>query len=410
MNILWITTEPPKPTNSGARILEFQRINGIRSKGHKIYILSLVNSQTEGKYESEAEKLFGYARYFVKKFNIIPLLQHPTYPYRISRRILKCLVDNISSLVERENIELIIAEELPAAMNLLNHSIPKVFKYYSVHNIEYQMLNDLCKAHPNPFKKIVYFIEALKMYYLERRIFSSRIFNAFIFLSAQEKNFVENLTGNKNIRTFYSPMGVYPSSNNTEVKRNSKAEEKIILFTGTMGYWPNVNGILWFVHNVWPTILKRVENIKLFIVGRSPTKAIRKIASNNITVVGDVDDISEYFQKADLFIIPIFEGTGAKIKLFEALSYRKAVVSTSKGIKGTDFKHGKHLLIADDKESFAEQCILVLNSIETKTKLGFEGYNHLVRNYAWPKIINNLEKFLFDSFLSTVSTQARVGC
>ena len=123
----------------------------------------------------------------------------------------------------------------------------------------------------------------------------------------------------------------------------------------------NPEGALWFVNEVLPRIKCNIRDIKFYIVGKDPIEKLKALSDPNVIVTGFVEDLDPYYQMADIVVIPVLHGGGVKLKLLEAMGYNKTVVSTSQGARGTDFVDGESILIADDAEKFAENCVSVLN-------------------------------------------------
>lgn len=146
------------------------------------------------------------------------------------------------------------------------------------------------------------------------------------------------------------PNGVdLPAANGPE---RSPADPPRLLFSGTMDYRPNVEGIAWFVQQVWPLLAR--EPIALDIVGRDPVASVRALAGAGVTVVGPVPSMAPYLARAAAAVVPIRSGGGSRLKILEAMAAGVPVVSTSVGISGIAATPGVHHLCADDAGSFAE--------------------------------------------------------
>jgi glycosyltransferase involved in cell wall biosynthesis len=130
------------------------------------------------------------------------------------------------------------------------------------------------------------------------------------------------------------------------------AEPARLLFAGTMDYRPNVDGIEWFVREIWPRL--EVDGIALDIVGRDPVPSVRALAGSGVSVVGSVPSMAPYLSAAAAVVVPIRSGGGSRLKVLEAMASGVPVVSTSVGIAGLAATPGVHHLCADDPEAFAE--------------------------------------------------------
>jgi glycosyltransferase involved in cell wall biosynthesis len=135
-----------------------------------------------------------------------------------------------------------------------------------------------------------------------------------------------------------------------------------ILFVGNLSYLPNVDGIRWFVRDVWPRLrAQRGDAIALRIAGSAPAAAVTALAGlPGVELVADPADVAECYAWADLAVVPLAAGGGTRIKLLEAFAHRVPVVATSIGAEGVAATHGVHLLIADTPTAFADACAQVL--------------------------------------------------
>jgi glycosyltransferase involved in cell wall biosynthesis len=106
---------------------------------------------------------------------------------------------------------------------------------------------------------------------------------------------------------------------------------------GNMGWLPNRNGILWFCETVWPRVARAFPTARLYVVGKSPPTAVRRLASQRVVVTGHVDDARPYFHRSQLLIVPLMEGSGVRIKILTALAMGKRVLSTAVGAEGIDY-------------------------------------------------------------------------
>ncbi len=131
-----------------------------------------------------------------------------------------------------------------------------------------------------------------------------------------------------------------------------------ILFVGTLGYYPNEEGITWFAQQVLPLIRQEMaRQVVLRIAGRRFTPLVRALALiPDVDFTGYVPDLGELYGRCRLVVVPIRAGGGTRIKILEAFAMRRPVVATTIGAEGIAARHGEHLLLADDPTSFAANC------------------------------------------------------
>jgi glycosyltransferase involved in cell wall biosynthesis len=168
-----------------------------------------------------------------------------------------------------------------------------------------------------------------------------------------------------------------------------------LLFTGTMAYAPNAEGILWFAREVWPRIRAAQPGVSLSVVGRDPPAAVRRLADDpGIDVTGTVADVRPYFERATAVVAPVLSGGGTRLKLLEAWSARRAVVATRQAAAGLAFEPGRQALIEDRPDRFADATLRVLREPELRENLADEGRRLVERHYDWRSLGERFERVL----------------
>ncbi len=162
-------------------------------------------------------------------------------------------------------------------------------------------------------------------------------------------------------------------------------DEPVLIFTGVMNYGPNYNAMLFFCRSVYPLIRNEVPNVSLLIVGRYPPPDILELASSgmNISVTGAVDDMRPYFDRSAVYVCPLQSGSGIKNKILEAWSMQKPVVATSISCEGIDIDAGRDILVADDRNDFAQKVVTLLRDRDLRNRLGTNGRAKVERSYSW---------------------------
>lgn len=167
-----------------------------------------------------------------------------------------------------------------------------------------------------------------------------------------------------------------------------------LLFVGTISYPPNEDAILYFCERILPHIRNGCRrDIRLTIVGRRPSAKVTALAEgSSIVVAGDVDSVEPYYDEADLVVVPIRYGGGTRIKILEALSFGRPVVSTSIGAEGLELTGGQDLAIADEEKDFASICIDLLENQDARFRLATSGRERVCSTYERGRIQRELAK------------------
>ena len=158
-----------------------------------------------------------------------------------------------------------------------------------------------------------------------------------------------------------------------------------LIFTATMNYGPNADGIAWFAAEVWPRVRAGAPAAELLVVGREPPPAVRALAVRpGVTVTGEVPDVRPYFARAHLAIAPLRTGGGTRLKVVEALAAGRPVVSTTLGAEGLELGD-EVVLRADDAEAFAAGVLALLADPEGRARRAAAGRAAVEARYGWER-------------------------
>lgn len=148
------------------------------------------------------------------------------------------------------------------------------------------------------------------------------------------------------------------------------------------------------MREIWPLLKQRCPAVRLYLAGRSPAGSVIEIANSHpaITLIADPEDIRPWIGKAAVYVCPIIDGGGTRLKILDALAMGKAVVSTSIGCEGLEVKNGKNILVADSPEDFANGVARLLADPALRSRLGTHGRELVERTYGWQAIAQHLEQ------------------
>lgn len=170
-------------------------------------------------------------------------------------------------------------------------------------------------------------------------------------------------------------------------KRDSRFR---FLLCGTLGYLPNEDAALYFCSEVLPRIRSKIDTaIRVAIVGRNPSPRLMQLSTlPDVEIRADVPDMKEHYLESDAVVVPIRSGGGTRIKILEAFSFGRPVVSTSIGAEGLHVLPGKHLLVGEDPEQFAAQCLKLITNPDLGASLAQTAWTFVSENYN----VRNVEK------------------
>jgi glycosyltransferase involved in cell wall biosynthesis len=195
--------------------------------------------------------------------------------------------------------------------------------------------------------------------------------------SEQDRNELQRRAGRRRAGIVVLPNVVRLPPDPPPAPRSSRPT---ILYLGTFGYFPNVDAAVWLCREILPVIRKQSPGPEV--------RALRHIPE--VEFVGEVPDIAPWYARADLVVVALRAGGATRIKLLEALAYRRPVVSTSIRAEGLDLVDDEHLLIADRGRHFGQQCLRLLGDAGLAARLAEAGRRRVEQRYS----LQDLEPFI----------------
>ena len=160
-----------------------------------------------------------------------------------------------------------------------------------------------------------------------------------------------------------------------------------------MSTFPNVDGVLYFLREIWPRIATARPQARCKIVGARPPPSVLELAGPRTEITGLVDDLRPHLAAAAALVVPLRIGGGTRLKIVEGMAMCKAIVSTTLGAEGIDAVPDRDILIADDAERFAASVIRLLDHPDLAARVGHSARQVAVERYAWSGAAAALEDF-----------------
>jgi len=185
---------------------------------------------------------------------------------------------------------------------------------------------------------------------------------------------------------FFSPSHAFPSP--------FTGDERAIVFTGAMDYWPNVDAVVWFAREVLPAIRSAQPAARFYVVGMNPDAAVRALASDAaVTVTGRVPDVRPYLQHAAVVVAPLRVARGIQNKVLEAMAMARPVVASAACASALSARIGTDLVAASDAHSFAAATLWAMQPAHAHG-LAQRARERAVRDYSWLRSLRQLDELL----------------
>lgn len=399
MRILFIANLIPYPLDGGGKIFTFSVLKALTEGGNKVDVICFYEKEN---IEIAKEKLSPYCNSITAlpikvttRENMKLMLTKAAFsifskkPLAVNKYITREMKELIKTKIAQNKYDC-------AFFNLLamygyeeevkkNDANIKTILYEQ--NCEALIYKRYLKETNNILKKIFLKIETSKLEKFEQN--SIELVDQLILLSKED----QKALGVEKNKCNIIPIGVSPVE--YKKKFNKRKDSCIrMLFIGTMTWTPNNEGMIWFLENVMP-MCSNVEKYELYIVGKNPSDKVKELSAKyeNVTLLGYVESLEEYYEKCDVLIVPLFIGSGQRVKIIEAFSRAYPVISTTIGLEGLKYIDGETVLVANNEKEFKNQIDKCKN-YEVLSRIGKEGNKVFDAEYSTEIIKEKINKIL----------------
>lgn len=411
MKILWISQLVPYPPKSGVLLRAYNLVKEL-SKYHEVHLLAfnqrgLIEPYFEN-YETgseicmqEMQKHCKRTRFFdcptdkspnaQVQYALLSLISKA--PYNMAWLWDKNFDRCVKEWHAQESYDLIHCDTISLAPYINGIVGPKFSLDH--HNVESHMLIRRSRLESNILKKIFFYQEGLRLKQYEKRYCPK--FDTNITCSSLDIERLEHFIQNANFKEI--PNGVdtgffKPASN--------EPEQANFIFIGTLDWYPNTRAVRYIAKELWPKIKTRFPQAVMNIIGSKPPQDLVELSQRetNFNVHGFVDSLTSHLAQATIYLCPIDDGGGTKLKLLDAFSSGKAVVAHEVACEGLKTSNGKNVLIANTPDEYINCIQSLLENPEKRATLEKNARTHAENNFSFTAI----GKTLSDHFISITET------
>ncbi|MEI7935832.1 MAG: glycosyltransferase family 4 protein [Verrucomicrobiota bacterium] len=193
--------------------------------------------------------------------------------------------------------------------------------------------------------------------------------------------------------------------------RAEKAQSRTLLFTGSLQYPPNADGLGFFLDEIWPRLTEQLPGIEFLVAGAGAGAELRGRLERTpqVRFAGEVPDMRPLARRAGVAVCPLRIGSGTRLKILEYMSWGTPVVSTSQGAEGLEAQDGEHLLLADEPEPFIQAVLRLLNDQPLFDSMRHAARHFVEQRYDWDIIGNMANRALEDLWEKTEVGGQRLG-
>jgi glycosyltransferase involved in cell wall biosynthesis len=308
-------------------------------------------------------------------------------PVTLARKRSAAVGRKVIELLKEERFGVVVCDFLAPTVNLPPERPYVLFE----HNVETMIWRRYAERGGDPIRRAFFRSQAQRLQDYE--ISACRRATHVITVSDTDADWVREMCGVSHVSSI--PTGVDAA----HFSPPSTPEAKFtcdLLFTGSMDWMPNIDGILWFVKDVLPLIRRRRPLCSFTIVGRRPTAAIRALESVDplIRVTGTVADVRPYLWTSRVAVVPLRVGSGTRLKIYEAMAAGTPVVSTTIGAEGLHVSSPENIRIADAPNDFAGACLELLEEKNTPDDQAIAAARLVRENFSWKTAAARFEEIL----------------
>jgi glycosyltransferase involved in cell wall biosynthesis len=358
MRVLWVKAGKLLPVDTGGRIRSFNILRHLASR-HATTLLSYYVGERDEEYERRlAAELPGSVALHVPGPNgglaqVVDYLRRtpsPT-PYAVMKFTAPLVGRRIAELLRERESDVAVCDFLSPSANFPRR--PAVPTVLFQHNVESALWERQATHESNPAKRAAFTLEWLKMRRYERD--AVRRFDHVVAVSEHDRTLMSAMTSPDRITVVPTGVDVVKFG-----AASSPSEAPVVLFLGSMDWPANSDGVAYFCREIWPRVLSAVPEARFEVVGRNPGPRIAALASDSVRIVGGVESVLPSLQRCRVFVVPLRIGGGTRLKIYEAMAARRAIVSTAVGAEGLDVSPPRDILIEDDAAGFASAVVRLL--------------------------------------------------
>jgi glycosyltransferase involved in cell wall biosynthesis len=385
--ILQITNRIPYPLNDGGNIATWYVAYYLKKTGHSVDLAFL---NTNKHRENPLSVASGYRKLFYTDINtnitITGLIKSffSKTPYNIERFrskefeavLIKALAENEYDIIQLEG----------AYMALYIAVIRKFSKAKIVlrsHNIEHKIWERVACNASNPLKKLFIQQLAKKIKIFEHE--TLHLYDAIVAITPDDAAYYKS----KNYRGKLTSIqaGFEDSLIASPLKRPGS-----VCFIGSMQWLPNIEGVEWFLKDVWPLVLKELPEAMFYIAGKGMNTSFDRWKQPGVVLEGLVLNASDFIQNHNVFVVPLRSGGGMRLKVVEAMGMCMPIVSTTIGAEGIHCIPDQDILICDTPEELKNGIVLLLRDVTLANRIAQNARLRAVSEYSWETLIARFEK------------------
>ncbi len=385
MNILQVCNKYPFPANDGGNIAITNLTEGFIDNGAHVDIIAMATHKHKEEKDCIPSSLKNKISVIpvdvntkINVFNFLGNLLFSKLPYNATRFISKHFRELLIKHLNKNHHDVIQLEGLylfPYLDDIKCNSNGIIA--YRAHNVEYEIWAQNATLEKNIFKEIILKILSRRIRKMETDIINK--YDLLIPISDTDKEKFKKMGNAKPTMTI--PCG-YNLDQLPEKASTSRITYPAFFYIGALDWAPNIDGLIWFLEKVWKQFSHNNKAV-FYIAGRNASKQFINYLNQQTSVIflGEIQDAKEFILSHDVLVIPLFSGSGMRVKIIEAMALGKPIITTKTGISGIQAKEGDNILIADNEKEFIYKMNEITHDKKLFTKISHNATSFIKENF-----------------------------
>jgi glycosyltransferase involved in cell wall biosynthesis len=380
--ILFVTTRIPYPPWEGHQIRTYNLLKRV-CEDHDVHLVSFVRKDEDAAHAEHLETICKSVDLIeipadknkFKFFSVLLAGVLTEIPFVVRKYYSPEMEQKLKIVIDHMAPDLVHFDMLPLAQYLpLCSGIPTVL---NDHNVESLLVQRRAESATSLPQKVFFSNQSNKLEKFEE--YAVRNATEVLACSHDDVSILSDMGDGKTVHMIANGVDTEAFVPSDAVK----IDPHKIIFVGGMGWFPNKDGMNFFIREALPLIVERNPQTQVTVVGKPAGLNIPEAMRDHVTATGFVDDFRPLVHEAGVYILPLRVGSGTRLKLLEAMAMGKAIVSTTIGAEGVELIHEKSILLADSPEQIADQVIRVMRDSNLRDQLGNAAHALAVAQYDW---------------------------
>jgi polysaccharide biosynthesis protein PslH len=383
MKILQLCNKVPYPPKDGGSIAICNLTEAFADNNQQVTLMAMSTNKHPAAinsipayYSSKIEFVYVPVNTNIRPIYLLRNLVFSSTPYNAERFITVEFKNALENLLSKNTFDVIQLEGLylvPYIPVIRKNS--KALIILRAHNVEHEIWERVKLNTINPLKKFYFGILARRMAKFEKEAINK--YDLLIPISDKDNQYFQS-QGNL-MPSMVIPVGIPDIFFN---EKTNLAKPTSIFFIGALDWAPNQDGLVWFIDSIWKTLKLRRPDISFHIAGRNAPKwIIKKCNDNRIIYHGEVEDAKIFFDEQQIMVVPLFAGSGLRVKIIEAMARSRVIVSTPIGAEGIDVVNEKHLIIAENSVIFLQAIEKLMDDQKLYSEMGENAFTLAKQKY-----------------------------